>query len=206
MKPWTPEDDARLAELYPRLGERETAARMGRTTASISNRARKLGIRRPKNAGRFQPGRLPWNAGKKGWKSGGASEKTRFKKGNRSGKAATLWQPVGSERITKEGYVQVKVNDDFPIHRRWVGKHVLIWERLHGPVPTGYVVVFKDGDKRNLVPENLECISRKDAMLRNSVHNLPLPIKAAVDAKRALMRKITLITRKQQHHEQTHDQ
>jgi len=41
--------------------------------------------------------------------------------------------------------------------------HRLIWEELHGPLPLDHVIIFKDGDRENLVPENLQCLHREEA-------------------------------------------
>ena len=35
------------------------------------------------------------------------------------------------------------------------------------------MVVFRDGDRRNFDPANLELITRGELMRRNSIHNLP---------------------------------
>lgn len=91
-----------LARLYEKATQHEIAELMGRTVPAINNRARKLGLRRPLNPGRFTAGAAPWNKGLS-FDPGGRSQETRFKKGNRSGRAAKLWVPVGSERIDKEG-------------------------------------------------------------------------------------------------------
>lgn len=108
--------------------------------------------------GRFQKGHEPPNKGKKGECAPG-SEKTQFRKGNLPANT----KPVGHERISQSGYVEVKVrmrpsrtdcNDNF------VAKHRLIWEQLHGPIPEGSVVIFKDGNKRNFDPGNLALITK----------------------------------------------
>lgn len=108
--------------------------------------------------GRFEKGHIPPNKGKKGVCAPGC-EKTHFKKGN----LPENTKPIGYERITKDGYVEVKVkmrpsrvdcNDNF------VAKHRLIWEQLHGPIPDDCVVIFKDGDKQNFDPDNLALVTK----------------------------------------------
>lgn len=112
--------------------------------------------------GRFEKGHIPANKGKKGVCAPGC-EKTQFKKGNLPGNT----KPIGYERISKDGYVEVKVkmrpshplcNDNF------VAKHRLIWERLNGPIPDDSVVIFKDGDKRNFAPSNLALITKAERL------------------------------------------
>ena len=52
-------------------------------------------------------------------------------------------------------------NDNF------VPKHRLIWEQANGPLPPGYLVIFKDGDKRNFALDNLAAITKKERLDMN---------------------------------------
>ena len=36
--------------------------------------------------------------------------------------------------------------------------HRLIWEKAHGPIPPGHVMLFKDGDRTNVALDNLQCL------------------------------------------------
>jgi len=139
---------------------------------------------------RFKPGNVPHNKGKKGWQAGGRSAETRFKPGNRTGKAARLYQPIGTERITKEGYLQRKVNDDMPLQRRWKMVHRIVWEEHNGPVPDGHVVTFINGDKLDVRIENLKLMKRSDNMKRNSISQLPPELAEVCRIKSVLTRKI----------------
>ena len=56
--------------------------------------------------GRFKKGQTPYNKGIKGWYAQGM-EKNWFKKGN----IPPNYKPVGSERINKDGYIEIKVKD-----------------------------------------------------------------------------------------------
>jgi len=62
---------------------------------------------------------------------------TQFKKGDRLGAAQHNYVPIGSLRVSKDGYLERKVTDDpsFVPNRRWVSVHRLVWEAAHGPVP-----------------------------------------------------------------------
>ncbi|BBI51055.1 hypothetical protein HORIV_34760 [Vreelandella olivaria] len=51
-------------------------------------------------------------------------------------------------------------------------------------------MIFRDGDKRNFAPANLELISRAELMRRNSYLNLPEPLPQIVQLRGALNRKI----------------
>lgn len=95
--------------------------------------------------------------------------KTRFKKGHRP----QTWVPIGSKRITKDGILQTKVSDTGYTPRDWKSVHSLLWEAHNGPVPAGHIVVFRNGNRRDIRIENLELITRVENMRRNSIHNLP---------------------------------
>lgn len=107
--------------------------------------------------GRFPSGHEPFNKGKKG--VNGRPSATCFHDGHRPHN----WQPVGTERINGDGYCEIKVAEP----RTWRGKHVLVWESLHGPVPPGHVVIFADRDRRNFAPKNLLCLSRAELAVMN---------------------------------------
>jgi hypothetical protein len=114
--------------------------------------------------GCFPKGAIPWNKGKKGWKAPG-TEKTWFKKGN----IPHNWVPVGSERITIDGYVEMKIQEG-KFQKNWKGKHILVWEQYHGrPVPPGHAVIFGDGNNRNFDPENLLLVSRAQLARMNQL-------------------------------------
>lgn len=106
--------------------------------------------------GQFVKGQVSHNAGKPFRAPG--SEKGWFKPGVRQGVATKLYKPIGTERISKDGYRERKINDDLPLNRRWRGIHLIEWERLNGPVPEGHRLKCLDGDKLNTDPSNWEAI------------------------------------------------
>lgn len=111
--------------------------------------------------GRFEKGRGSWNAGLKGWLAGGRSVQTQFKKGRPAHESAN-YVPIGSTRVTTDGYIERKVTDDRSLvpARRWVMEQRLVWEAEHGEIPGGHVIVFLDGDRQNLDLDNLRCVHR----------------------------------------------
>jgi hypothetical protein len=113
--------------------------------------------------GRFPPGLVPHNRGKKGYRAAGC-EKGWFRPGNRP----QTWQPVGTEITDMYGYVKVKTRNP----KTWKFKHRLIWEKENGPVPEGCAVIFADGDKRNFKPGNLVLVSRKELAVLNRLNML----------------------------------
>lgn len=44
--------------------------------------------------------------------------------------------------------------------RKWVRHHRWVWEKRHGPIPKGFVIHHKDGNKLNNKLRNLELMSR----------------------------------------------
>lgn len=109
--------------------------------------------------GRFVKGDIPPNKGTKGLTG---ANKTSFKKGNKPHN----WVPIGSERVTKDGYIQVKVQEGKKQHN-WKGKHIIIWEEHNGPLQKGYAIIFGDGDKRNFDTDNLIRVSRRELLMLN---------------------------------------
>lgn len=200
MTAWTPDQEAELTRLYPTLSASEIARHLGRTKAAIKGRVNILGLRKPgeiTNTGRFSPGQAPWNKGKP-FDSGGRSHETRFKPGHLSGRAADLKQPIGAERISKDGYLQRKISDDPVFYKRWRFVHIMLWESAHGPVPKGHAVAFKNKERTDIRLENLECISRRELMLRNTVHNYPEELRQVMRLKGAISKRIATRIRKEQ--------
>jgi len=207
---WSAREDSLLRERYPNDPTGALAADLGRTLLAVYGRARHLGLvksqafldssaacrlRREATpasiATRFKPGQVPLNKGlrRPGW-SAGRMRETQFRPGERKGIAVHVYKPIGTERISKDGYRQRKVNDDLPLQRRWRAVHLILWEEAHGPVPPGYAVAFQNGDKTDIRLDNLALIARRDLMARNSVHTLPPALKQTVQLLGQLNRQI----------------
>jgi hypothetical protein len=109
--------------------------------------------------GCFVKGQTPHNAGQKGCAAPG-SEKGWFKPGVRQGVATALYKPIGTERMSKCGYLERKVNDDLPLQRRWRAVHLVEWEAVNGPTPKGHALKCLDGNRLNTDPANWVSIPR----------------------------------------------
>lgn len=110
--------------------------------------------------GCFKKGHTPHNKGKKMSKETYEKIKgTMFKKGN----VPVKHRPVGSERVTKDGYIEVKVAEPDV----WKLKQVHIWELANGEIPKSHVVIFLDGNIFNFDLDNLKCISRAENLYLN---------------------------------------
>ena len=116
----------------------------------------------------FKKGHVPANKGKK-WNDYMAKEqqekarKTCFKKGHRP----KQHKEVGSERITIDGYLEVKVAEP----NKWALKHRLVYEEAYGKIPKGMNLIFADGNKLNLELDNLLLVTDNE-LLRMNRNNL----------------------------------
>ena len=108
--------------------------------------------------GRFPKGAEPHNKGKRFAPRG--SEKGWFRAGERHGKAARNYKPVGTERISEDGYLERKVHDGLPLQSRWRAVHLIRWEEANGPLPEGYALKCLDGDRLNTDPSNWRAVPR----------------------------------------------
>ncbi len=110
--------------------------------------------------GKFIKGQTPHNKGKKMPKEVYEKVKhTMFAKGN----VPPNHRPVGSERISKDGYIEVKVAEP----NKWRLKQRVVYEEAKGKIPEGCTIIFLDGNKRNFDIDNLRCITRSELLYLN---------------------------------------
>jgi hypothetical protein len=216
---WTPERMSLLRELYPDVATAGVARRIGLRESAIAAKASELGLRKTREflhqqgiraglAWGFPKGHVPANKGlrRPGYSIGrGRMRETQFKKGQLNGTAALNYKPVGTVIVdSKDGYLKRKMCEPQGYGRGqvrgamcWKFEHVRIWEEKHGPVPRGFCVSFKDGNRRNVKIGNLKLISRAANMRRNSIHARRSPEeKAAIYALIALKRSIMMREKK----------
>ena len=210
---WTPAEDMRLSAAYPDTPTADLAAEFNCKPSQIHDHAHKLGVRKSKAfmtellrecakraaaggvAHRFKPGHTTWNKGLL-FIVGGRSAETRLKPKN----VPPNYLPLGSERHSKEGYLQRKLTDTGYPPRDWVAVHHIIWREAGHEIPKGHALVFRDGDKTNVVLENLELITRQELMRRNSYHQYGPEIVKAIQLRGVVIRQINKRARKD--HEQ----
>ncbi len=141
-------------------------ARFGRHDVSQVNlhSLRKRKSWRTGRTGCFSAGQTSWNKGKPCPPGMGGrhpnSRRTQFQKGQRTGIAQKHYKPIGYERLTEDGYLERKVNDDLPFKDRWQLVQRIEWEAANGPIPAGHALKCLDGDKLNTDPSNWEPIPR----------------------------------------------
>lgn len=113
---WTAEQELVLLRLYPDMPNEVLAARLNKTLQQICSKAYRLGLKKSPefskkirqdwgSATRFKKGNTPWNCGMKGLPARGRSSETQFKKGQKP----HTWLPVGSTRVSADGYLQRKI-------------------------------------------------------------------------------------------------
>lgn len=218
---WDDIEVAILRDLYPDFRTDDIATVLGRTAAQTYRKANSIGLHKSEafyaspmagrldgirgTSTRFQKGQQSWTKGTKGVVGvQEACRATQFKKG-RPAHEAHNYLPVGSERLTKDGYLERKMTDDQSMvpARRWTAVHRLVWMDANGPVPKGHVVVFKQGMKttkpEEITLDRLECITYADNMRRNTLHRYPKEIADLMRLRGVLHRQIN---RKEKQHEQ----
>lgn len=207
-RPWTTDEDAMLRALFPDQPTADLAQQLGRSLRGVVTRAHRLGLRKSDTyiekvtrvnqaVGRFGSDRPPWNKGLKGYQPPGA-ERTRFQPGNRP----HTWRPIGSREKRGDGIWYEKITDgQNPGYRNFRPLYQLIWERHHGPIPAGHIVIFLDRNPANLAIENLACVTRAELMHRNSRHRLHPELRDVLTWKSRLTRVINQLEK--QHEKQT---
>lgn len=133
------------------------------TRNRIQSTLHRLGLANGRD-GRFRPGSIPPNKGRKGYCPEGC-KKSWFKPGHRPANK----KPVGTERINADGYVDVRIrNPSGKRHKNWKAKHRIIWETANGrKVPRCHAVIFADGNKLNFALNNLLPVSRSELAVMN---------------------------------------
>lgn len=153
-------------------------------------------------ATQFKRGHATWNKGMS-YEAGGRSAETRFKPG-RPAHEARNYVPIGSLRVSKDGYLERKVTDDPALYpaRRWVGVHRLVWQAAHGPVPPGHIVTFVPGLRTKVEAEitldRLRLISRAENARRNHPMSKSPELAHIVRLKGHITRQLNRITREAQ--------
>lgn len=197
-RPWTAAELRQLVARYPHEPTARLAIELGRCVSSIYTKAFTLGLhktaeyldspaacrlRRGDNVGRafrYQKGHVPANKGlrRPGWGPGRMRE-TQFKPGQCPPNRDPEFYVLGALRVNADGYIDMRVSFDKGA-RGWRALHRILWEDAHGPVPNGYALCFKNGERLDVELANLELVHRADLLRRNSVQNLPPALRSAI--------------------------
>jgi hypothetical protein len=204
---WTAAEDSLMKLHYPDNNMQFMRDLLGRSEYSIYNRANTINISKSEAylasddafrlrreatpasiANRFKKGQQVWNKGMKGLQIGG--EATQFKPGAKP----PNHRPAGTIREV-DGYFEIKIAEGM---RQWKLLHRVIWERCNGPIPKGCIVIFLDGNTKNLNIKNMALLTKAENMKRNTVHNYPKEIVHLVQLRAALNRQINKRTEHEQ--------
>jgi hypothetical protein len=184
-----------IRQRFPHERTQGIADDLGLTYSQVANRAFSMGLKktlefkRSESSGRhnlieggkkfrFNKGNVPFNKGKEMPLEVYEKVKaTMFKKGNRPHN----WKPDGTIVARKDAdqsgrvYLYYKVRDS-----KWILYHNKVWIDHNGPIPKGNIIRFIDGNTKNCDITNLEMVSMKDNMLRNSIQRFPEEIQQVI--------------------------
>lgn len=207
--PWTPVEIERLKRLYPHRQTKDVANACCHPLASVYGMATTLGLKKSaafhadqKRSGRFNKlttsgapfrfpkGHVPANKGlrRPGWAPGRMAE-TQFKQGQFPVNRDPDFYVLGALRINTDGYIDMRISFDKGA-MGWRMLHLILWEDARGPIRRGYCLRFKDGKRLNVELDNLVLISRAENMRRNSIRNLPAPLRDTIQLLGQLKRQI----------------
>lgn len=208
----TPEMDQILRDNYLNIPEKRLAKMLCKSGMFVRKRLSQLGLIIPREIidqriqdSRLKPGNIPFQKGMKQheYMSAEAIERTkatRFQKG----------QVPHNARRFKDGDITIrrdKLKDGKTVKEyqwiriskaKWMMLHVHNWVQKNGPVPEGYIVVFRNRDTMNCDPSNLELITLEQNMLRNSIHRFPVELLSTIRLVHKLNKKIKLKDGKKQ--------
>ncbi|MGA1979494.1 MAG: HNH endonuclease [Sedimentisphaerales bacterium] len=89
------------------------------------------------------------------------SPATEFKKGHLPANHKELGTITIHKSERDRPYRMIAVAGPTPNRHKWIPYAQYVWEKIHGPLPKGCLVVHTDGDSMNDNPENLEATDRK---------------------------------------------
>ena len=189
-----------IIELYPHHSTKYIAELLGVSITKVYNTAWAANVKKsaeymltpesgriiePSVANQFKPGHTPHNKGKQ--ISAEIYEKvapTMFKKGNKPHNT----KPNGTINIRadKSGrlYQYIKIKDC-----QWELLQRHVWTQANGEIPAGSVVIFLDGNYLNCDISNLQVISRRENMARNTIQRYPAELQEIMKLTCKLKRK-----------------
>jgi hypothetical protein len=198
---WTQEELKFLKARYPDSLSKDIAEALKRPLCSVYGKAYMLGLSKSESfissdksqrltgcsgiKTRFVKGQKPWN---KGIKMPICDEAARYQYPKGHLPHNTKEDGCISERRDINGNVYKWIRVGLS---KWVMLHVKNWVDANGPVPAGYVVVFKNAkipDRENIT--NLELITRQELMSRNTLRQWPEDLQKTIKALNKLKKSI----------------
>ena len=185
---YTSEQDQYIRDNYLTMPVKRIASDINGSSTGVYGRLKAMELTIPENVveqrkkeSQFKHGIIPANKGKKQpeymtQESIERTKGTRFHKGNLPHN--TYGQDnIIVDRKDKTGikYQWIKLS-----HGKWRALHVHLWLQSFGKIPKDYIIIFKDGNTKNCSLDNLEAITRKENMLRNSIQRFPKELKEVI--------------------------
>lgn len=211
---WTEAERDMLRELYPTTETSVLVEKFGRSANKIFQQAARLGLKKTDEYiqehvyridaltgmnTRFKQGQKPHNLGKSMPKEVYAkASRTMFKPGTIPHN--TKQDGARSVRKDKRGIPYEFERTSLSV---WEPVKNLVWKQHNGPIPKGHCVRFINGNTLDCRIDNLECITRKENLMRNTIHNYPPELVGLILTTAQLTRKINKKTKTQNGQEQT---
>lgn len=192
----TPAQVQEIVRRYPDEKAASLAKEFGKPVSNIYKTAQRYGVKKSKAfmksaaSGRIRKGERKSTATefKKGHIPCFKGKKLPYTPGN-------LWK-IGNKpyNTAKDGEVRWRHNPGYFFIRlsenNWEFYHRYLWEQENGNIPKHYNVVFKDGNRRNCVIENLACISNAELAEMNRHTKYPPKLREAIELNNKLNRMI----------------
>lgn len=193
----TPEIDLYLKAHFLAVPEKTMARAINKSNCFVRKRLQQLNLVIPRDIienrvkeSRIQKGSVSYNKGMRVEQFMNAEaiercKKTRYKTGHLPHN--TKKDLDVSIRPDKRGvkYLHIRI-----ALAEWIPLHRYNWIKVHGEIPKGMKLLFKDRNPFNCNIDNLELLTPGELMKRNSVHNYPAPIARIIQLRGALNRKI----------------
>ena len=189
-----------IIDLYPHHSTKYIAELLGVSITKVYNTAWAANVKKsaeymltpesgriiePSVANQFKPGHTPHNKGKQmDAEIYEKVEPTMFKKGNKPFNT----KPVGTINVRADTqgrlYQYIKIKDC-----QWELLQRHVWTQANGEIPPGSVVIFLDGNYLNCELNNLQVISRRENMARNTIQRYPAELQEVMKLTSKLKRK-----------------
>ena len=202
---YTLQEDETIRTNYLTMPIKQLATMMNRSFTGINGRLSAMGLEVPvelaaqrKAEGMYRQGSVPKNKGKKQSEymtpeAIARTALTRFCKGhiphNHHEEIGTIVIRHAHKDRKAPPYKWIKTLEGMRM------LHAYNWEQIHGKVPKGFVLRFKDGNTMYCDPINLELITLIENMKRNTIHRYPDELKELIrlNAKlKKIRKKITI--------------